>query len=162
MQQEQNNKVLVGMSGGVDSAVAAYLLQQDGYEPTGVNCRFFNNDDAFIREKTCCSLEDANDARSVAYQLGIPFYVFNFTDEFRQTVIEPFVYEMGNMDPQLRTDTALMLLDSGNQAAITAMSDNMGFVFDDFEGEVQTREDIVAWGEKHKGESAAVASGLSD
>ena len=78
------------------------------------------------------------------------------------TIIEPFVYEMGNMDPQLRTDTALMLLDSGNQAAITAMSDNMGFVFDDFEGEVQTREDIVAWGEKHKGESAAVASGLSD
>ena len=78
------------------------------------------------------------------------------------TVIEPFVYEMGNMDPQLRTDTALMLLDSGNKAAITAMSDNMGFVFDDFEGEVQTREDIVAWGEKHKGESAAVASGLSD
>ena len=78
------------------------------------------------------------------------------------TVIEPFVYEMGNMDPQLRADTALMLLDSGNQAAITAMSDNMGFVFDDFEGEVQTREDIVAWGEKHKGESASAASGLSD
>lgn len=78
------------------------------------------------------------------------------------TVIEPFVYEMGNMDPQLRTDTALMLLDSGNEAAIAALSDNMGFVFDDFEGEVQTREDIVAWGEKHKGESAAAASGLSD
>lgn len=78
------------------------------------------------------------------------------------TIIEPFVYEMGNMDPQLRADTALMLLDSGNQAAIKAMSDNMGFVFDDFEGEVQTREDIIAWGEKHKGESAAAASGLGD
>ena len=78
------------------------------------------------------------------------------------SVIEPFVYEMGNMDPQLRTDTALMLLDSGNRAAITAMSDNMGFVFDDFDGEVQTREDIVAWGEKHKGESATVASGLGE
>ena len=78
------------------------------------------------------------------------------------TVIEPCVYEMGNMDPQLRTDTALMLLDSGNEAAVTVMSDNMGFDFDDFEGEVQTREDIVAWGEKHKGESAVVASGLSD
>lgn len=78
------------------------------------------------------------------------------------TIIEPFVYEMGNMEPQLRADTALMLLDSGNQAAITVLSDNMGFVFDDFEGEVQNREDIVAWGEKHKGESAAVASGLGD
>ena len=78
------------------------------------------------------------------------------------TVIEPFVYEMGNMDPQLRTDTALMLLDSGNEAAVTVMSDNMGFVFDDFDGEVQTREDIVAWGEKHKGESAVVASGLGE
>ena len=79
------------MSGGVDSAVSAYLLKKDGYEPTGVNCRFFDNDDAFITEKTCCSLEDANDARNVAYKLGIPFYVFNFTNEFRKSVIENFV-----------------------------------------------------------------------
>lgn len=86
-----NKKVLVGMSGGVDSAVSAYLLKKDGYKPTGVNCRFFNNDDAFITEKTCCSLEDANDARNVAYKLDIPFYVFNFTDEFRKCVIENFV-----------------------------------------------------------------------
>ena len=84
------------MSGGVDSAVSAYLLQQSGYAPTGVNCRFFNNDDAFLREKTCCSLEDANDARAVADQLGIPFYVFNFTDDFRRTVIEPFVQSYVN------------------------------------------------------------------
>ncbi|MGN0468689.1 MAG: tRNA 2-thiouridine(34) synthase MnmA [Acutalibacteraceae bacterium] len=86
-----NKKVLVGMSGGVDSAMAAYLLLKDGYEPTGVNCRFFDNDDAFIKEKTCCSLEDSQDARSVAYKLSIPFYVFNFKDEFREKVIEKFV-----------------------------------------------------------------------
>ena len=79
------------MSGGVDSAVSAYLLKKDGYEPTGVNCRFFDNDDAFITEKTCCSLEDANDARNVAYKLDIPFYVFNFTEDFRKSVIENFV-----------------------------------------------------------------------
>ena len=91
MAQEQKGRVLVGMSGGVDSAVCAYLLQRQGYDPTGVNCRFFNNDDAFIREKTCCSLEDAADARAVAYQLGIPFHVFNFTEDFRRSVIEPFV-----------------------------------------------------------------------
>ena len=86
-----NKKVMVGMSGGVDSAVSAYLLLKDGYEPTGVNCRFFDNGDAFIKEKTCCSLEDSKDARSVAYKLGIPFYVFNFTEDFREKVIGNFI-----------------------------------------------------------------------
>ena len=86
-----NKKVIVGMSGGVDSAVSAFLLKKDGYEPTGVNCRFFDNDDAFISEKTCCSLEDALDARAVADLIGIPFYVFNFTEEFRHRVIDKFV-----------------------------------------------------------------------
>ena len=83
-------KVMVGMSGGVDSAVSALLLKNDGFLPTGVNCRFFNNDDAFVREKSCCSLEDALDARSVADRIGIPFYVFNFTDDFRRCVIDKF------------------------------------------------------------------------
>lgn len=86
-----DNRVLVGMSGGVDSAVAAYLLLQNGYDPMGVNCRFFSNDDVFSREKTCCSLDDAEDARAVAMRLGIPFYVFNCSDAFQRHVIEPFV-----------------------------------------------------------------------
>ena len=86
-----NKKVMVGMSGGVDSAVSAFLLKRDGFLPTGVNCRFFNNDDAFIREKSCCSLEDSLDAREVADKIGIPFHVFNFTDEFRRCVIDKFV-----------------------------------------------------------------------
>ena len=79
------------MSGGVDSAMSAYLLKKDGFEPTGANCRFFDNDDAFIREKACCSLEDALDARAVADRIGIPFYVFNFKDDFRRCVIDKFV-----------------------------------------------------------------------
>ena len=78
------------MSGGVDSAVSAFLLKKDGFLPTGVNCRFFNNDDAFVREKSCCSLEDALDAREVADKIGIPFFVFNFTDDFRRCVIDKF------------------------------------------------------------------------
>ena len=84
-------KVMIGMSGGVDSAVSAFLLKEAGYAPTGVNCRFFDGNDTSSAEKTCCSLEDANDARDVAYRLGIPFYVFNFTDDFRRDVIARFV-----------------------------------------------------------------------
>lgn len=90
------NRVLVGMSGGVDSAVSAFLLQQAGYEPMGVNCRFFSNDAVFSREKTCCSLDDAEDARAVAARLGIPFYVFNFSDAFCKHVIDPFVQSYVN------------------------------------------------------------------
>ena len=68
------------MSGGVDSSVAAYLMQKSGYECIGVTMRLFSNEDAGIpREKSCCSLDDVEDARQVAYRLGMKYYVFNFT-----------------------------------------------------------------------------------
>ena len=77
-------KAVIAMSGGVDSSVAALLVQQFGYEAIGVTLKLHTNEDAGIsREKTCCSLDDVNDARSVAARLGMPFYVFNFTDSFR-------------------------------------------------------------------------------
>ena len=91
-------KAIIAMSGGVDSSVAALLVRQAGYEAMGVTLRLYDNEDAGIsREKTCCSLDDVNDARSVCSRLDIPFYVFNFTDSFRKEVMDRFVtaYENG-------------------------------------------------------------------
>ena len=85
-------KALIAMSGGVDSSVAAYLVREMGYECVGCTMKLFDNEDAGVpREKTCCSLDDVEDARSVAYRIGMPFYVFNFKEEFRTTVIDSFV-----------------------------------------------------------------------
>ncbi len=91
-------KALIAMSGGVDSAVAAYLMTQAGYACTGVTMRLFDNQILGQgRESTCCSLDDVEDARSVARRLGIPFYVFNFCDDFQEKVISKFIrcYESG-------------------------------------------------------------------
>ena len=91
-------KILIAMSGGVDSSVAALLLSEAGCECVGATMRLFHNEDAGVsREKSCCSLEDVEEARSVAYQLGMPFYVFHFTDGFGEQVMDRFVdaYERG-------------------------------------------------------------------
>ena len=92
-----NKKALVGMSGGVDSSVAAYLMLRSGYACIGATMRLYNNEDIGEESRTCCSLEDVEDARSVARRLGIPHYVFNFRDDFEQNVIGRFVreYEQG-------------------------------------------------------------------
>ncbi len=91
-------KALIAMSGGVDSSVAALLMQQKGYSCAGATMKLFENEQAGVkREKTCCSLEDVEDARSVAYRLHMPYYVFNFTENFSKEVMDRFVcaYEKG-------------------------------------------------------------------
>lgn len=87
-----NQKVMVAMSGGVDSSVAAYLLKQQGYNAAGVTLKLYTNDDIGDPQgHTCCSLEDVEDARSVAYALGMEHYVYNFSDDFRKQVMDRFV-----------------------------------------------------------------------
>ena len=91
-------KALIAMSGGVDSSLAAKLMKDKGFDCIGCTMKLYHNGDAGIeRSRTCCSLDDVEDARSVAYKLGMPFYVFNFTDAFRDTVIRKFIesYENG-------------------------------------------------------------------
>jgi len=96
--EKPRRKALIAMSGGVDSSVAALLMKERGCECIGCTMRLFTNEEAGISsEKVCCSLEDVEDARSVAFSLGIPHYVFNFIDDFRSQVIERFIsaYESG-------------------------------------------------------------------
>ena len=91
-------KALIGMSGGVDSSVAALLMLRAGYECIGATMRLYDNDMIGLEKgHTCCSLDDVEDARSVARRLGIPHYVFNFKDDFERQVIRKFVscYECG-------------------------------------------------------------------
>lgn len=91
-------KAIVAMSGGVDSSVAALFMKEQGYECIGATMKLYDNDDIGVdREKTCCSLDDIEDARAVAYKLDMPYYVFNFKDEFEKKVIDKFIstYEAG-------------------------------------------------------------------
>lgn len=95
----KKKRVLVAMSGGVDSSVAAALLVEQGYEVIGVTMQVWDYSQCSIEEGkgTCCSSEDVDDAREVADHLGIPFYVLNCESQFKEAVIDPFVnaYQQG-------------------------------------------------------------------
>ena len=90
---ERPARVLVAMSGGVDSSVAAALLLEQGHDVTGVTLKLWGGES----DSGCCSVSDVEDARRVAAQLGIPHYVFNFADDFDAQVVDPYVrgYEQG-------------------------------------------------------------------
>lgn len=90
--------VVVGMSGGVDSSVAAYLLKEQGYDVVGVTMQIWQDEEQTVQEENggCCGLSAVDDARRVAAELGIPYYVMNFKKEFQENVIDYFVKEYRN------------------------------------------------------------------
>ncbi len=92
------SKVVVGMSGGVDSSVAAYLLKEQGYDVIGVTMQIWQDEEQAMQEENggCCGLSAVDDARRVAAALEIPYYVMNFKKEFKEHVIDYFVEEYQN------------------------------------------------------------------
>ncbi len=91
----EKKKVVVGMSGGVDSSVAAYLLKEAGYEVVGVTMQIWQDEDVCSLEESggCCGLSAVEDARRVASDLGIAYYVMNFKQEFKDNVMDYFTRE---------------------------------------------------------------------
>lgn len=87
-----SKRALIAMSGGVDSSVAAVCMQQAGYDCIGITMKLYDNSNIGLdKTKTCCSLDDTEDARRVCERIGIDFYVNNFKDDFNDYVIEDFL-----------------------------------------------------------------------
>jgi tRNA-specific 2-thiouridylase len=114
-------RVAVGLSGGVDSSVTAALMLEAGHEVIALSMRLYDAPEK--SGKSCCSPDDLFDARHVADMLGIPFYVLNFTEIFRQTVIEPWAegYRAGRTpNPCIRCNAIVKF------RALTARADALG------------------------------------
>ena len=93
-------RVVVGMSGGVDSSLTAVLMQEQGFQVVGVTMKLWpcaEEDGGFVREDACCSPTETIDARAVASDAGVPHYVLDMEDEFRRGVVDDFLasYERG-------------------------------------------------------------------
>ena len=86
----QDTRVVVAMSGGVDSSVTAALLKAQGYDVVGVTLQLYDHGAATHRKGACCAGQDIHDARAVAERIGIPHYVLDYESRFREAVIDTF------------------------------------------------------------------------
>jgi tRNA-specific 2-thiouridylase len=86
-------RIVVAMSGGVDSSVAAALLAQQGHEVIGLSMQLYDQSEGTTKFGSCCTIDDLHDARRVASRLGIPHYIVNFEEKFNETVVSDFVRE---------------------------------------------------------------------
>src|SRR5690606_13301159 len=86
----EETRIVVAMSGGVDSSVVAGLLKREGYDVVGVTLQLYDHGAAVQRAGSCCAGQDIDDARRVSQTLGIPHYVLDYEKRFREVVINPF------------------------------------------------------------------------
>ena len=99
-------RIVVAMSGGVDSSVAAALLAQQGHEVIGLSMQLYDQREGQVRFGTCCTIDDLHDARRVAARLGIPHYIVNFERQFDEHVVSNFVREYAAGGRRSRACTA--------------------------------------------------------